>query len=198
MSEQADPPLELRFDRLASLLPVFEAPDFSFGTSKAAEQFVEIAYEDGWVLTEFDWMEWLGTITTSASSRIMRRLRTRALANLRNCSLRPFGWIGSPMALWRKRVSHASSPPFCGASTDSTAKRPGRETRRPRATDGRIRSIVPSVSRSPEPSGGPSGFVYRRSRRPLFVIRHPSVSTGFRLRPTTRCRDGGASPTHSH
>ena len=61
MSEHADPPLELRFDRLASLLPVFEPPDFSFGTAKAAEQFVEIAYEDGWVRPEFAWMEWLGT-----------------------------------------------------------------------------------------------------------------------------------------
>ena len=40
---------------------MFEAPDFSFGTSEAAEQFVEIAYEDGWVLPEFDRMEWLGT-----------------------------------------------------------------------------------------------------------------------------------------
>ncbi len=78
MSEHAAPPLELRFDRLASLLPVFEAPDFSFGTwgegrrdrttglvelpwfslSEAAEQLVDIAYGDGWVLTEFDWGEW--------------------------------------------------------------------------------------------------------------------------------------------
>ena len=122
MSEHADPPLELGFDRLASLLPVFEAPDFSFGTSEAAEQFVEIAYEDGWVLPEFDWMEWLGTDPTSASSRITRRLRTRALANSRNCSLRTFGWDGSPMALWRKRVSQASSPPFCGASRSWSGK----------------------------------------------------------------------------
>ncbi len=95
MSEHADPPLELRFVRLASLLPVFEAPDFSFetwgeGLSKAAERFVHIAYEDGWVLTEFDWGVWNWT---DQAQRFERDPETVADASARELAQLPTALI---------------------------------------------------------------------------------------------------------
>lgn len=76
------PPAPPRLESLAALLPVFEAPDFEavrpnpnwepkgeggdyqwppvFET-KPINDFVSVAYEDGWVNPAVNWPEWIGT-----------------------------------------------------------------------------------------------------------------------------------------
>lgn len=71
--------LRERLDGLASFLPVFEAPDFEFGSwnsleakgrgfrlpsfevSQTVHDLVEQARELGWVQPEFDWRAWMRT-----------------------------------------------------------------------------------------------------------------------------------------
>ncbi len=80
MTDQHDESARPRLDGLASLLPAFEAPDAEFGTwkgggetepgtftmpwfsdSELTSRFVEVAYRDGWVRSDFDWGEWAQT-----------------------------------------------------------------------------------------------------------------------------------------
>ncbi len=80
MTAWEDQPVPPRLDALAPFLPVFEAPGFVFATmerseevepgtftmpwsslSEPATRFVETAYENGWVLSDFDWGSWMGT-----------------------------------------------------------------------------------------------------------------------------------------
>lgn len=77
MTARKDQPVPLRLAALAAFLPVFEEPGFVFATMEGGEEvepgtftmpwsslsepairFVETAYENGWVLSDFDWPEW--------------------------------------------------------------------------------------------------------------------------------------------
>lgn len=80
VTSPGDTPPTLRYDRLASLLPVFEDPGFSFGAwagggrgedgairmpffapSDAARQFLDVVEQDGWMLRGFDRVAWIRT-----------------------------------------------------------------------------------------------------------------------------------------
>ena len=82
MSTPEEPPAPPRLASLAALLPVFEAPDFEalrrnpnwepkgeggdhqwppFFETKPINDFVSIAYEDGWMNPAVNWPEWIGT-----------------------------------------------------------------------------------------------------------------------------------------
>lgn len=82
MTEPEEPPAAPRLESLAALLPVFEAPDFEasrpnpdwepkeeggdyqwppFFETKPINDFVAVAYEDGWVSPAVDWTEWIST-----------------------------------------------------------------------------------------------------------------------------------------
>ena len=66
--------LRIRLEALAAFLPLFESPDFSYGTwdtseghlpyffqSEDAGRFVQTAYEHGWCSSNINWVEWIGT-----------------------------------------------------------------------------------------------------------------------------------------
>ena len=80
MTEQGDGLAPPRLDGLAALLPAFEAPAAEFGTwsggdevepgtftmpwfahSELTSRFLDVAYRDGWVRTDFDWPAWAQT-----------------------------------------------------------------------------------------------------------------------------------------
>ena len=80
MTDERDDPAPPRLDGLAELLPAFEALDAAFGEWKGGDEvepgsitapwfsrseltsrFVEVAYRDGWVRPDFDWVEWAAT-----------------------------------------------------------------------------------------------------------------------------------------
>ncbi len=80
MTDQPAEWVEPKLDGLASLLPAFEAPDFSCGSREGGEEkepgvftmpwysysdtlqrFHDVAYRDGWVLPGFDWPVWKDT-----------------------------------------------------------------------------------------------------------------------------------------
>ena len=80
MTDERDDLAPPRLDGLAELLPAFEAADAEFGEWKGGDelepgsitapwfspseltsQFVEVAYRDGWVRPDFDWVEWAAT-----------------------------------------------------------------------------------------------------------------------------------------
>lgn len=75
-----DRPLLERLEALAAFLPLFEQPDFKFGEwygpprkdpgvimmggylpSDTALSFIQMAYETGWILRDFDWPSWAGS-----------------------------------------------------------------------------------------------------------------------------------------
>ena len=80
MTTTDSPSLQERLDRLASFLPVFEAPGFTFAIwqaskesepgvftmpncilSEPASEFIHTAYAMEWVLPDFDWPSWKDT-----------------------------------------------------------------------------------------------------------------------------------------
>ena len=82
MSMPEEPPARPRLESLAALLPVFDAQDFEvlrpnpdwepkveggdyqwppFFETKPVNDFVSVAYEDGWVNPAVNWPEWIGT-----------------------------------------------------------------------------------------------------------------------------------------
>lgn len=80
MTASEHQPADPRLDRLAAFLPIFEGRDFVFATmeggrdvesgtftmpwsalSEHAHQFVQTAYDDGWVAPEVDWPRWIET-----------------------------------------------------------------------------------------------------------------------------------------
>ena len=97
-SVDAVPPSGQGLDDLAAFLPLVQDSGFVFGTSEGGEEvepgtftmpwfsmseparrLVETSYENGWVLADFDWPEWMGT----AEARRLRDDRTAlALASI--------------------------------------------------------------------------------------------------------------------
>ncbi len=80
MTDERDDLAPPRLDGLAELLPAFEAADAEFGEWKGGDELepgsitapwfspseltsrlVEVAYRDGWVRPDFDWVEWAAT-----------------------------------------------------------------------------------------------------------------------------------------
>lgn len=82
MSTPEEPAAPPRLESLAALLPAFEEPDFEalrpnpdwepkeeggdyqwppFFETKPINDFVSVAYEDGWISPAVDWPEWIGT-----------------------------------------------------------------------------------------------------------------------------------------
>src|SRR5687767_11863057 len=75
MANASLPDPALKFDRLLKFLPLLgegsepgewgggSQPDGSihwpqFAPEEALTRFVDVCYEDGWILTDFDWMAW--------------------------------------------------------------------------------------------------------------------------------------------
>ncbi len=75
MSDREDTTsLKTRLEALAAYVPIFESPDFSYGTwdtseghlpfffnSEEASRFVRTAYEYGWCNSNINWVEWIAT-----------------------------------------------------------------------------------------------------------------------------------------